>query len=190
MKKYLIIPATLILLALSTFTYSGDFKISLKGGVVVTLPAAEILSVRELTAEYSPSFNKIPFRHSIRLIQDSYDDFVWGDSTRWGAKWIITFIEGPFSFRAGPGISLSSTYTLKRQMSFDLYLELRYSIFVIEIDNLFFEDGFFNKNSLGLDLNLWQQNLRLFFGIGGYINTDYDSSLYYPTLQGGLSYEF
>lgn len=190
MKKYLIIPAALIILALSTFTYSGDFKISLKGGVVVTLPAAEILSARELTAEYSTSFNKIPFRHSIRLTQDSYDDFVWGDSTRWGAKWIITFIDGPFSFRAGPGISLSSTYTLKSQTSFDLYLELRYSIFVIEIDNLFFEDGFFNKNSVGLDLNIWQQNLKLFLGIGGYINTDYDSSLYYPTLQGGLSYEF
>ncbi|MEE9502052.1 MAG: hypothetical protein V3V48_08260 [Candidatus Aminicenantaceae bacterium] len=165
---------------------------SLKGGALLTLPAAEILSLRELYFEYSPPLEKIPFNHSIRLIQDSYDDFVWGDSTRWGAKWIINFIDGPIVVKAGPGVSLTSTYSLKNQTSFDLYLELKHSIFMVEIDNLFFKDGFFNKNSIGVefDLNPGKQNLKMFFGLGGYLNSDYKKFSYYPTLLGGLSYEF
>ncbi len=181
-----------IIMILPKSTYSQSFKFALKGGAVLTLPAAEILSLRELYLEYTPSLDKIPFSHSIRLIQDSFDDFVWGDSTRWGAKWITTFIDGPILLKAGPGVSLASTYSLKNQVSFDLYLELKHSIFIVEIDNLFFKDGFFNKNSIGVEfsLNPDKQNFKIFLGLGGYLNSDYKKFSYYPNLLGGLSYEF
>ena len=179
-------------LIFSVFTYSQSFKFSLKGGAVVTLPAAEILSLREIYFEYSPSLDKIPFSHSFRVIHDSLDDFIWGASTRWGAKWIIGFIDGPIVLKAGPGVSLASTYSLKNQTSFDLYLGLKFSVFIVEIDNMFFKDGFFNKNSIGIEFDLKQdkQNLKMFFGLGGYLNSDYKKFSYYPTLLGGLSYEF
>jgi hypothetical protein len=192
MRRLLPISIAVIILILPKLTYPQSFKISLKGGAVVTLPAAEILSLRELYLEYSPSFEKTPFSHTIRLIQDSYDDFAWGDSTRWGAKWIIKFIDGPTTLKAGPGVSLASTYSLKNQISFDLYLELKLSLFKVEIDHLFFKDGFFNKNSIGIEFNLnpGQKNFKMFFGLGGYLNSDYKKFAYYPNLLGGLSYEF
>lgn len=192
MKKFLSISTAAIILFLPPLTYAQSFKVSLKGGAVLMLPAAEILSLRELYIEYSPSLDKIPFSHSIRLLQDSYDDFIWGESTRWGAKWIIKFIDGPIVLKAGPGVSLASTYSLKNQTSFDFYFELKHSIFLVEIDNMFFKDGFFNKNSIGIefDLNPGKRNLKMFFGLGGYLNSDYKKFSYYPTLLGGLSYEF
>ncbi len=182
MKRFLLISTTGVVLILPLLTYSQNFKFSLKGGAVITLPAAEILSLREIYFEYSPSLEKIPFSHSIRVIQDSFDDFIWGDSLRWGAKWIIGLADGPITLKAGPGVSLASTYSLKNQISFDLYLELKFSIFIVEIDNLFFKDGIFNKNSAGIEFDLKRnkQNLKMYFGLRGYLNSDYKKFSYYP----------
>ena len=192
MKRILPVWITVLILILPEWTHPQSFKFSLKGGVVVALPAAEILSMRELYLEYSPALDKIPFDFSIRLIQDSYDHFIWGDSTRWGAKWIIKFTDGPLIVKAGPGMSLASTYSLKNQTSFDLYLALEYSLFLVEMDNLFFKDGFFNKNSIAIEfaLNPEKQNFLMILGLGGYLNSDYKKFSYYPFLFGGLSYEF
>lgn len=106
--------------------------------------------------------------------------------------WIPHIMSGRLTVQTGAGLSLSNSYEIKNRLSFDLFLKLKYSFLLIELDTMFFRDGLFNKNFIGLDIGfkLGRQKLDFLLGLGGLLNTDYSEMITYSALCGGVTYEF
>ncbi|MBN1273463.1 MAG: hypothetical protein JXB26_14445 [Candidatus Aminicenantes bacterium] len=148
----------------------------------------EILIMSESYFELSPFISKGKLNFAFRLQEDSFDGFFWGDNTRWAFKAMPQFKTKSATFAFGPGLSLSSSFSLKNQISVDTYLYLRWKSLFLEIDSMFFKDGSFHKNSIGFEFRI--KKWALLFCFSGLLNLGNEDIFYFPSLMAGTSYEF
>ena len=92
------------------------------------------------------------------------------------------------TFAFGSGLSLSSSYSLKNQMSVDTYLYLGWKSLFLEIDSMFFKDGSFHKNAVGFEFRI--KKWALILCLNNLLNMGNEDIVYYPSLMAGTSYEF
>lgn len=134
----------------------------------------------------------LPGGGKIRLVNESYDELIYGDDIRWGLSGGFDFSLAGLAITATAGLSLSGSRIEQNQLSLDFFIRAVYWRVFFEADHCFYMDGLHAKHLLGLawPIPIGQTVLSPMLGASAYLNTDYTHALYPIMPCAGVRYEF
>lgn len=134
----------------------------------------------------------LPGGGKLRLVNESCDEFFYGDDLRWGLSGGFDLTLAGLGIFAAGGVSLANSRIEQNQLSMDLFIRVSFWRVFLETEHCFYQDGLHAKHLLALawPIPIGPTVLSPMLGAGAYLNTDYIHALYPILPFAGVRCEF